>query len=349
MDVPKSVNEICEYRKNEVSICILLDQLIDEHLCAGKPVILKVESTHTVGGKHFLTVDGQKKIVDSDTMSILDPDCRVAPEEKETLLGKFSNLYKGIRLYSAETETGDPSEIIVYLGSPATYYVSDQFGSRTGLDPLTGERLREIPNSNILDESVEDPDPLWVVYLGQPDDGDYDIHLVGTGSGPFTVRIETYDLDDIQTTKQFTGTILPDRQYSYGVVYSSVPGSSDFIIAKTYDFLGFGEPLSSEIVKVFKFNRTIPVKFKIARQDGAPHDDIVAKLVLQQVDDSIPNGEPIEPDSSGEANTDGFFRYDTDSDQYIYNLSTKDLTSGTWDLEAKFDDGSMEKIRIGLK
>ncbi|MDF1535774.1 MAG: PxKF domain-containing protein [bacterium] len=117
----------------------------------------------------------------------------------------------------------------------------------------------------------------------------------------------------------------------------------------TYSFGGFEPPLSSESLKIFKLNRTIPVKFRVARNDGTPHDDIIARLTLQQMDNAIPIGNPIDPVASGAVHDDGVFRYDQEADQYIYNLSTKDLTTGTWELQVVLDDGSQKEMQFGLK
>ena len=46
--------------------------------------------------------------------------------------------------------------------------------------------------------------------------------------------------------------------------------------------------------------------------------------------DSTPAAVPAE--DSGNANPDRAFRYDASLDGYIYNLSTKGLTTGTWAL-----------------
>ena len=174
--------------------------------------------------------------------------------------------------------------------------------------------------------------------------------FLSVGEGTFAVSMSGYDRDyEANFISRYEGTTSSGRDYSYSVNYSPEPGAISHVTATTYQFNGFLSPLSTEMTKVFKLNRTIPMKFSVSRQDGDSHDDIIAKLTLQHVDANIPIDEPIDPISSGEANTDGYFRYDSESDQYIYNLSTKDLSIGTWELIVRLDDGSEERVRIGLK
>ena len=44
------------------------------------------------------------------------------------------------------------------------------------------------------------------------------------------------------------------------------------------------------------------------------------------------------------------FKWDTNSNQYIYNWNTKGLTSGYWyKISVKSDDGIIQTVTIGLK
>jgi len=55
----------------------------------------------------------------------------------------------------------------------------------------------------------------------------------------------------------------------------------------------------------------------------------------------------MDVDSSGNANTDNIFRYaDTN---YIYNLSTKPYTNGTYRIQATLDDGTVHTVNISTK
>ena len=92
-------------------------------------------------------------------------------------------------------------------------------------------------------------------------------------------------------------------------------------------FIGFLEPLGAG-GKAFKSGRTIPVKFQLTDGNGNPVTDAVAHISVAK----ISNGEvgPLASDveASGAANTDNLFRFG--GGNYVYNLSTKGFTSGTY-------------------
>jgi hypothetical protein len=322
-------NTPCTFVKNDTGtgLCSTYNQKIDNALCAGKPPILRVKSLTRRNGKHFLVVDGQETVAGTgETVSILDP----SSETRLTLL-PYSNRYTGYRFFSAVTESTDPTSIVVYLGSPAHLLMTDANGNRTGWDPATSEIVAGIPKSNYLDEGIEDQES-WTLYVDGPVAGPYELRVVGTGEGQFSVGVVTRDRTWETQSKIFEGTISTGRTYTYSVAYSPEPGGATTVKPSTYLFEGFGPPLAADVVKVFKLDRTLPVKFTITRWDGGPHGDIVARLTFRHVDNGVPAGDPIEPTTSGSSNNDGLFRYDPIEDQYIYNLSTGSLGVGTWQL-----------------
>ncbi|MDF1526894.1 MAG: PxKF domain-containing protein [bacterium] len=351
-DEPTSYPE-CFYNQEILdNKCSRINQSIDEEVCAGRPVMIKVKS-RTTSGYHYIVADGQKTvpaIPPFPTLSILDPGCTTCDQNADkTLFDQYSNYYHGIRTFKLKGDVQDPSQFVVYLGSPAVFNVADSAGNRTGLNPETGTIIEEIPNSSIVDDSVESSEPFWVVELYNPGEGEYRVTVTGTGEGPFTANFLAVDDEFGVKSSRLEGEIFDGREYTYQVGYSPYPSGIVSVVPTTYNFSGFAEPLRSDVIPVFKLNRTIPVKFSISRNDGSPHSDIKARLSLELVDSSLPVGEPVEPDGAGEANADGYFRYDPQADHYIYNLSTKTLASGTWQLTVLLDDGSAEHISFGLK
>jgi hypothetical protein len=43
------------------------------------------------------------------------------------------------------------------------------------------------------------------------------------------------------------------------------------------------------------------------------------------------------------------FRYDSTSNQYIFNLGTKSLSRGTWQIKVVLDDGTTKTVLISLR
>lgn len=332
----------CVYASSVGDMCATYSKIIDDYICDGIPVILRLTSLDS-GLPHFVVAQNQGIVGDTRTLEILDPS-----DNSRSNLEPYTNRFIGFRIFEAATETTDPTSIIVYLGSPAHLQITDPTGNLTGWDLATGQVDRGIPDSNYLDEGVEGTE-FWVGYIEHPVGGTYDIKVVGTGTGKFTLGVETYDQIGNRLVEEYVGEISAGREYNYLLPYHPEIGNPDGIVFNTYEFLGFGLPLDSNQLKVYKLNRTIPVKFTAVRNNGGAHDDIVARLSVQLMDNAAPMGVPIEPDSAGAANTDNLFRYDPVADQYIYNLDTSDLSVGTWKAIVHFDDGSEQSVLFGLK
>ena len=70
---------------------------------------------------------------------------------------------------------------------------------------------------------------------------------------------------------------------------------------------------------------------------------------MQKYSNNEPSGDPVEVTSAGAANEGNTFRYDSSGNLYIYNLNTKGLSVGTWQIQAMLDDGTVRSVFIGLK
>jgi hypothetical protein len=121
----------------------------------------------------------------------------------------------------------------------------------------------------------------------------------------------------------------------YSVVYSSP--NPDFFLP----------PVENN--RVFKLGSTVPVKFQLTDANGAYISTAVAKLVLQKYSGSEPSGDPVEATSTSGADSGNIFRYDSTENQYIYNLNTGSLSTGTWQIRVVLDDGTTKTVFIGLK
>ena len=71
----------------------------------------------------------------------------------------------------------DQSMIMVYAtpNTEVSFFLIDKSGNRSGWDVQRGRMLKEIAGSNILDESVEDPRPFYVLYINRPSKGRYKV------------------------------------------------------------------------------------------------------------------------------------------------------------------------------
>lgn len=89
------------------------------------------------------------------------------------------------------------------------------------------------------------------------------------------------------------------------------------------------------------------MKFQLTDANGAAVSTATAHLALQMYSGGTPVGSPIDTTPPGSADAGDLFRFD--GSQYTYNLSTKPLSVGTWQLQAHLDDGTVRTVTIGLK
>lgn len=105
-----------------------------------------------------------------------------------------------------------------------------------------------------------------------------------------------------------------------------------------YGFNGFLQPILAP-VQAFKTGSTIPVKFQLRDANGAIVSNALARLTA--------NGNTVS--TQGGANTGNQFRYDTTGQLYIYNLTTRDMTTGSLTLAVSLDDGTTRTVIVTLR
>ena len=90
------------------------------------------------------------------------------------------------------------------------------------------------------------------------------------------------------------------------------------------------QPINADDSSIFKLGSTIPVKFKLTGA-CAGITNLIAKIYVAKFDNGI-EGTVVEATSTAVADSGNTFRYDPTSDQYIFNLATKSLSQGTWQI-----------------
>jgi hypothetical protein len=135
---------------------------------------------------------------------------------------------------------------------------------------------------------------------------------------------------------------------TFTVTATDVAGNTSTATASyfvRYAFGGFLPPVAAGGNGLFRLGSTIPVKFQLQDYFGALVSTATARLSL-----GAPGGtEIVEATASGNANAGNLFRFDLVEQQYVYNLSTKPLSTGTWTLRASLDDGSVRTAPVNLK
>ncbi|MDQ3337944.1 MAG: HYR domain-containing protein [Myxococcota bacterium] len=116
-------------------------------------------------------------------------------------------------------------------------------------------------------------------------------------------------------------------------------------VVPAYSWSGVLQPVNADGSSIFKQGSTIPVKFKLTGW-SAGITDLVATITLVKLSPN-PNGSVVEPISTSQADTGNTFRYE--GGQYVYNLSTKNLTAGTYRISLDLGDYIQRTVDISLK
>jgi hypothetical protein len=103
-------------------------------------------------------------------------------------------------------------------------------------------------------------------------------------------------------------------------------------------------PLNADGSSVYKIGSTVPVKFQLTGT-AAGVANLPAKLYYAKVSNSL-TGTEVEAISTSASDTGNLFRYDATAKQYIFNLSTKGFSEGTYQLRIDLGDGSSHTVTI---
>lgn len=161
--------------------------------------------------------------------------------------------------------------------------------------------------------------------------------------------------DDVDGPVPVHYSLAPSSTFAPGVTQVTVTArdssgnsaSATFNVAVTYSWSGVLQPVNAGGSSVFKLGSTVPVKFQLTGA-GAGITNLVAKLYVAQQDTVDPTA-VNEAVSTATADSGNTFRYDPTAHQYVFNLSTKSLSKGTWYLRLDLGDGTNNIVVFKLK
>jgi hypothetical protein len=113
-----------------------------------------------------------------------------------------------------------------------------------------------------------------------------------------------------------------------------------------YNFGGFLWPIKTDGSSIFKKPNEVSIKFQLKDANGNYVNNAIAKLSLSIIGPTI--GEKY-LQSSTTATNGGVFKYNSKDKIYYYNLETKGLASGTWQIRVNINDGSSNAVNIFLQ
>ena len=138
-------------------------------------------------------------------------------------------------------------------------------------------------------------------------------------------------------------------------VTAAQPGNGNFhaappvthVLSVAWPWTGVLPPLNTDGTSVFKLNSTVPVKFALA-DAAAGVSTLTARIYLAKASSGV-LGSELEPVSTSAADAGNTFRYDPSGDQYIFNLGTRSLSQGTWQVRIDLGDGGTHVVLMSLK
>jgi len=117
-----------------------------------------------------------------------------------------------------------------------------------------------------------------------------------------------------------------------------------------YIFGGFQPPINPDGSSIFKAGRTVPVKVAITDCSGMPIPTATVTIAVYKISEMVSGTvEELDVEVSGNANTGDLFRYVATDGHYIYNLSTKAYSSGTYQIDVNLDGVNLSSVSFSLK
>lgn len=248
-------------------------------------------------------------------------------------------------------------------GDPLTYNWTGLFGAVSGGSPTVTLPLgTHTVTLTVSDGQATTTDTVYITVRNQPpvaNAGQDQTALLGTaatldGSGSSDPDGDTLTYTWTCSFGTATGSnpsvTLPVGSHNITLTVDDGKGGTaqDTVVVKVvYRFSGFLPPVS--LGKPFKLGSTIPVKFQLTDANGNSISTANATLKLQFFSNNEPVGESIKARSTGGDDAGNTFRYSISDSQYIFNLNTKGLTQGTWQIKAVFDDGTVKTSLISVK
>jgi len=215
--------------------------VIDEYMVQAKPGV-----AYSKRFGHYFVVDGELKTgnnPEDKTFTLKDPYWYNTKKLNETddLVNKvrgYNNHFTKVNLFSYLSEPRQiSSAIYLYLASPAEILITAPDGKRLGKDPRTGQVYNEIVDG---DYTIENPiyssdDPLneeeihdvKVLHIPETLDGNYDIQVIGTDAGAYTLTSMLYGENGDSRSQAVQGNTEENAVTNYNLNFENGNPSGD--------------------------------------------------------------------------------------------------------------------------
>ncbi|HEX9076038.1 MAG TPA: hypothetical protein VF932_09675 [Anaerolineae bacterium] len=171
-----------------------------------------------------------------------------------------------------------------------------------------------------------------IAFEGDPNSTGYnDIYAYDTHTNTL------YQITDTATLLERLNDISVGADGTVRIVWAAPNAAGDldiyafsFQIGNTYKI----QPLFDQ-AHSYKLGGVLPLKLQLLNADGTNVSSSALVLNATGLVQKDSSAAPLGVDSPGSANPDNNFRYDATLQGYIFNLSTKNLAAGTWQMQFK--------------
>lgn len=218
----------------------------------------------------------------------------------------------------------------------------------------TGAKLTDGSDSNYqvtVSAPPTDTTPPVITRLG---DASVTVQAGSTYTDAGATALDNYDgviTGSIVTVNPVNTAVVGIYTVTYDV--KDAAGNAAIQVTRTvdvvYKFGGILQPINPDGSSIFKLGSTVPVKFQLRDANGNFVTNAVANISVVKMTGGSTSGAVNEAVSTSAATTGTLFRYDLASNQYIFNLNTKPLSTGTWRITITVDDVTLKDVKISLR
>ncbi len=299
----------------------------------------------TLAAADFVTISPGETLTLNQTLRLAD---KVAPETTIGLAGeKNGEWFKSgvtITLDAVDNQGGSGVAFTRYSLNGITWnYYSGPFQiTQDGIYSLRFRSLDLAANGEepkTVEIKIDQTPP--VVTVNSPTDGaQYVLNSV--------ITAEWSAIDSLSGINEANGSEIDTNTVgtkTFTVTAEDLAGNETTLVRTylvVYQYIGNSGPKNTS-----KLGAVKPIKFQLQDARGDNISSATALLWVAQVNEDGTTGPEAAAVSSGTGGNNEF-RYDTKEKQYIYNLNTKVLGLGTWQLRIRLDDGTTQYLFLNI-
>ncbi len=256
------------------------------------------------------------------------------------------SLSSGTITYTPEQNYNGPASFTYQVCDNGLTNGAPDAKCTTGTVNITVNGVNDPPTLNAIgNQTVELGNTLTFTAVGSDTDvpaQTLSYSLTGTVPAGATINSSTGVFSWTPTAAQ-AGQI---HTFSVRVTDNGSPNLFDeeqISVGVAYTWTGLLEPIHDG--GVYRRGRTLPLKFRLTGASAGVTDAVIKLLIFKVNNTAV--GTPMDVESTSAATTGNLFYFE--NGEYLFNLSTSGLTTGTYQLQVDMGDGVLRTISISLR